>query len=140
MNAVILGFTGNQQGATSQQKERFVRLISAWTPKEFHVGDCIGADHDAYVIVRNISEGTTLVGHPPDVYGKRAFCSYDVQHDPLPYLTRNKRIVDSVETMVAMPGGFSEEVRSGTWSTVRYARKCNVPVYIIYPDGSISRA
>jgi len=37
-----------------------------------------------------------------------------------------------------MPKGKVEEWRgSGTWATIRYARKVGKPVTIIYPDGEI---
>lgn len=39
--------------------------------------------------------------------------------------------------MIATPSSKEEELRSGTWSTVRYARKLRRPVTLIYPDGSV---
>ncbi len=39
--------------------------------------------------------------------------------------------------MVAAPKSFAEELRSGTWATVRYARKQKKPVVIVFPDGSV---
>ena len=59
--------------------------------------------------------------HPPDVGALRVFCSADEALAPLPYLTRNKQIVDASEVLVACPQSAKEEMRSGTWSTVRYA-------------------
>ena len=40
----------------------------------------------------------------------------------MPYLERNKNIVNAVDFIIAAPDG-PEKVRSGTWSTVRYAKK-----------------
>ena len=38
----------------------------------------------------------------------------------------------------ATPGGFKEELRSGTWACVRYARKADRPVHIVWPDGKVN--
>jgi len=44
--------------------------------------------------------------------------------------------VDETEWLWAIPGEFKEVLRSGTWSTIRYARKKGKKVLIIWPDGS----
>ena len=36
------------------------------------------------------------------------------------------------------PQGNEEVMRSGTWATVRRARKQDKPIFIINPDGSLS--
>jgi hypothetical protein len=54
----------------------------------------------------------------------------------LPPLDRNKMMVDDCEALIATPRLMVEELRSGTWSTIRYARKCRKPVHIVWPDGS----
>jgi len=46
-------------------------------------------------------------------------------------------IVRETELLIAAPAEFSEQHRSGTWSTVRYARRLGRPVQIIGPDGRI---
>jgi hypothetical protein len=59
-------------------------------------------------------------------------------HLPLPYLARNKVIVHHTEMMVAAPNGRVERLRSGTWSTVRFAKeKMKRIVWLFYPDGTI---
>jgi len=47
---------------------------------------------------------------------------------PTPYLSRNRAIVDETEMLIATPAEFTEQQRSGTWSTVRYARACGKKV------------
>jgi len=53
------------------------------------------------------------------------------------YLTRNHELVDASSVLFACPKGTHEELRSGTWATVRYALKQHKEVVVIYPDGSI---
>jgi len=53
------------------------------------------------------------------------------------YLARNHFIVAYSEELVAAPKSNKEELRSGTWATIRYARKRKRMVTIIYPDGSL---
>ena len=43
-------------------------------------------------------------------------------------------LVDACEVLLATPKG-PEKLRSGTWATVRYARKVGKRIVIIEPDG-----
>lgn len=82
--------------------------------------------------------GFRIVGHPPIVTSKRAFFQCDELRDPLPYLARNHKIVDAVQEMLACPGEVMEQLRSGTWATIRYARRVGKPVHVILPDGRVA--
>lgn len=57
----------------------------------------------------------------------------------IPYLQRNKVIVDRCGVLVAAPGEAQEQLRSGTWSTIRYARRVGRPVIMVLPDGTVVR-
>lgn len=57
--------------------------------------------------------------------------------DPLPPLERNHRIVDACDVLIACPKDAQEQLRSGTWATVRYARKQGKRVIVITPDGTV---
>ncbi len=46
-------------------------------------------------------------------------------------LDRNRDIVAAVSILIAAPETDIEEQRSGTWATVRYARKKGIPVVIV---------
>lgn len=61
---------------------------------------------------------------------------YGIEYEPDWEPKRNHDIVDATEWLIATPKKF-EEIRSGTWATVRYAKKVKKPVTIIWPDGSI---
>jgi hypothetical protein len=99
-------------------------------------GDCVGRDYQVSWMWKNF--GGYVHGHPPLNSAKRTFFPFDTQEDPLPYLERNKKMVDNSELLLALPIGV-ETLRSGTWSTVRYARKLGKPIVIIWPTGSITK-
>jgi hypothetical protein len=48
------------------------------------------------------------------------------------YLDRNHDIVDSCSILLALPTG-QEILPSGTWATIRYARRAAVPVLLRLP-------
>jgi hypothetical protein len=56
-----------------------------------------------------------------------------------PYLVRNKDIVIETASLIAAPADPVEQLRSGTWSTVRFARQRGKPVFLILPDGTVKR-
>lgn len=97
-------------------------------------GDCVGGDEllASYWALA----GGRLRAHDPDNSAMRAFVWSDERLPPLPYLQRNRAIVDTSACLVAVPDGPERE-RSGTWSTVRYARRLGRPVAVIMPDGSV---
>lgn len=130
---MILGFSGTQYGMTDLQREAFLRVIDWREVAEFHHGDCIGADSDAHDIVLDIGNIPIYI-HPPILSGKRAFCNFaKYRFEEKPYLARNKDIVDMCHLLVACPKGLKEELRSGTWATIRYAQKMGKPVVILAP-------
>lgn len=134
---VRYGFTGTQRGMTAAQQAA-VRALLAEAPgaaPECHHGDCIGADADFHRIAVDL--GCRVVVHPPDSPAKRAWCTGHEVRPEAPYLVRNHAIVDEVDVLVATPGEEAERLRSGTWATVRYARKRGVPVLRLRPDGTL---
>lgn len=46
-------------------------------------------------------------------------------------LARNRRIVAAVDVLIAAPETDREELRSGTWATIRYARAAGKPVVML---------
>lgn len=126
-----IGFTGTQKGMSQRQREGLTRLVLSLRIIEFHHGGCIGADSQAHDIVRNMSQGTRVVVHPPSNPYKRAFKEGDIVRDELPYLERNIKIVQETRLLIAAPSSLQEELRSGTWATIRYARKMGQPLLIL---------
>lgn len=129
-----IGFTGTRRGMTTEQRLSLARLLRGWTG-EFHHGDCVGSDAQAHNIAERL--GFQIIVHPPENTSMRAFKSASIAMDPLPYLVRNRRIVDATERLIAAPMELSERLRSGIWSTVRYARKVGRPVAVIMSDGTV---
>ena len=136
---MILGFTGTREGITVGQFRSVAAFVDNYVPEfdEFHHGDCIGADASAarYALSQNI----WVACHPPVVDKWRAWVPANEFSPELPYLHRNQAIVDEADVLLAVPEAKLETVRSGVWATVRYARKAGLPVYKIYPDGTIER-
>lgn len=128
-----MGFTGTQRGMTAKQLREFREMLHYGMPVEFHHGDCIGADEEAHNSVMIHSWPCTIYIHPPCIPSKRAFCQGAVILEPRPYLERNHSIVDHCDVLVAAPKESTEQLRSGTWATVRYARKVGKHVRIIFP-------
>lgn len=130
-----IGFTGTQKGMTDAQKKRVeTYLKNNPKVKEFHHGDCVGADAEASNMAELI--GLHIVCHPPLITDKRAFMPAHETREPLDYLARNKAIVHESEMMLATPKEHNEVMRSGTWATIRYARSIGRPLIVIFPDGS----
>lgn len=132
-----VGFTGTRLGMNTLQVEAFHNFLIYNMPPEFHHGDCIGADADAHEIVHSLK--ITIIIHPPIDNKLRANCKTDFYNyrSKKDYLSRNKDIVDETDILIAVPEGRNELVRSGTWSTVRYARKQSKLIYIIFFDGEV---
>lgn len=132
------GFTGSREVPPFEQAQVLFNVMNKLFDDGFttqHNGDCIGADNVAYDIWKN-AIGGKVIGHPPDNDSKRVFNVFDGSFEPLPYLVRNKSIVRCSEVLIAAPAG-QETLRSGTWSTIRYAAKLNKRRIIIFPDGQI---
>ena len=130
-----IGFTGTQHGMSEEQKTALAKTL-VFLNGEFHHGSCIGADEEAHEIVRRFVDIRIII-HPPKNESKMAKVTGDESRIAKDYLERNHDIVNETERLIACPKSETEELRSGTWATVRYAIKMKKPVTIIYPSGLI---
>jgi hypothetical protein len=128
-----IGFTGTRRGLTREQHLVLIQIIDALEFAEFHHGDCIGADAEAHAIVRSFRPRARIVVHPGALQKLRAGCRGDETRLPAPFLARNKRIVSTTDVLIAAPGTQREILRSGTWATVRVARRMGRPVILVFP-------
>jgi hypothetical protein len=137
-----MGFTGTQQGMTAAQKLALTKLVTFQLRelREFHHGACVGSDEEAHAIVKQARPACRSVAYPSNIHSKRARClGVDVWHLPKPPLARNADVVNEIELLVAAPKEMYEVLRSGTWATVRLARKKKIAILIIFPNGKIRR-
>lgn len=149
-NAVA--FTGPRTGLSKEQKILLEQILKGYfhgmsgPVKLLMHGDCIGADaevHDLFVKGKR-EYGRRVVMFPSNMKRQRAFCNHlrmekGVEYNtkgPANALERNKKMVDKAMLVIACPSGTVEKLRSGTWSTIRYARKIRTPIVVIYPDGT----
>ncbi len=129
------GFTGTRAGMTEHQQKALELILydCSKATAAFHHGGCHGADCEAHVIAFVL---TSVVVHPGDAgqHGKWEKHLDTCELRPWkPYLERNRVIVDGCTVLIAAPKSLTEELRSGTWATIRYARKIGRPVIILDP-------
>jgi hypothetical protein len=143
-----IGFTGTQRGLTSPQLtvlRKVLDKIHETDVYEYHHGSCEGADDMFDTLIRQIvNPGSVIHIHPPLNRSKMVDCSSKpagtktVQiHSPKRYLDRNSDIVRASGMLVACPREKVEILRSGTWSTIRRARRKKIPYIIVWPDGDL---
>ena len=135
-----IGFTGTLEGLTKSQGGSFIQLVEFLGITEFEHGDALGADCESHNILldNNILKSDNIFKRPCYILNKRAFTKEgSLLEEPIAPIERNHKIVNEIEILIGCPKGFEEELRSGTWATIRYAKKTNKLTYIIYPDGSI---
>lgn len=131
-----IGFTGARDGMTLAQRAALVELLRSLEPSSFAHGDCVGADAQSHDIVLAELPLCHIHIYPPDKDEARAFKGLAGgalirEYPPAPYLKRNHAIVDSCDLLIAAPRTAAEQLRSGTWATIRYARKRGTKVSII---------
>jgi hypothetical protein len=137
-----VGITATRKGLTAAQEAALGRVLDEeWVAGGVvgHHGDCVGGDARADMLMRQ--RRYLIHVHPPDEDRYRAFLQRGAVKvsKPKPYLGRNHDIVDDCEVLIALPRLSFEELRSGTWATVRYARRLKRRIILIYPNGDIIR-
>ena len=138
MDALKVGFSGTRYGLSPAQWYALSETLSIALGDigEIHHGDCVGADKDAHMMA--VKLGIPIVIHPPENPAMRAWCGKAAEmRPPLPYMTRNRAIVDETEILIAAPARLEPVKSSGTLLTLEYARKCERPVGLICPDGFV---
>lgn len=132
-----VGFTGAREGMTEHQKSTLAYFLRDFQkPCVFRHGDNLGADYTAHSIAQKF--GFPVIIHPPTETVLRGFASnaFSVLQ-PKDASERNKDIVDSSDRLfAAVLGDQMEFFRSESWAMVRYAVSAEIPVTIIYPNGS----
>ena len=135
-------FTGTRQGLTPEQHKGLYDLVLSvlYDIDEIRHGGAVGADTQFHSIVGHIGALDKVIVYPSNVNGARGALArlegqawrVEPAMDPL---VRNKLMVALSDHIFAAPYTFHEITRSGTWSTIRYARRVRRPVTIVWPDG-----
>ena len=129
---MVIGFTGTSKGMTAYQKQRVLELLQELKPDLVRHGDCIGADTDFHLIACSLNIPTCI--HPPDNDSKRSFCKSDCILPVKPYLDLNKDIVDMSSILISTPETTKEDLHSGTWFSIRYAKRAGKEVIDVTPE------
>ena len=133
-----IGFTGTQKGMSINQFDDMVEIFKDAIAKHkdvvLHHGDCLGADHQAHDLAVALGIRTHI--HPPNDEKMRAFCKGDSTEPEKKDMDRNQDIVNASDLVIATPAQSTEVLRSGTWATVRRARKKGVELIILDPQGT----
>ena len=135
-----IGFTGTREGMTEKQMFTTRNILEKLLTRDplqniFIHGDCVGSDNQANSLVKKFY--SKVVVFPPSNSSLRAYCKADKTFDNLPYLERNREIVNHCRYLVATPSTDKPQTKGGTWYTVNYALSKGKVVYIVYPDGHL---
>jgi hypothetical protein len=136
-----LGFTGTKAGLTIRQHDMLYERLTMLKPSVFVHGGCVGGDDEADLMAATL--GIPRLVFPSTRIDKRV--SDDVLRSrtgspvwimtPKEPLDRNPDIVNAVEQLIACPRQPRMITRSGTWTTVRLARRIlgDINVHVIGP-------
>lgn len=128
-----VGFSGSSKGMSDDQIKELWSWLGIYKnieyEVEFHHGDCVGADSEAHDLAK--LRKYKIISHPPINESKRAFKKADIILEAKKYLQRNKDIAEVCDVLIAAPKEMEEVLRSGTWSTIRRARKLNKEIIIL---------
>lgn len=127
--------TGSRDGMTDNANHVLQNFLISNDIFEAHHGDCIGADTIFHNKVAKLK--IPIIIHPPNNPSLRSYCVSNKICPEKEYMDRNRDIVDDSDILLAFPLSEKEVLRSGTWSTIRYARKTNKKIFIILSDGKI---
>ena len=137
-----LMFTGTQIGMTRHQKN----VLYDWLVQrdaiieEVRHGGCVGADAQFHAECVAFGLAELIEVYPSNIPSKQARLdedTYKIMHNPAEPLDRNLTMVYASEVCLATPKERDEIMRSGTWATIRAARRNHLRVIIIEPDGAV---
>ncbi len=141
-----IGFTGTRKGMTPLQRSSLAAHLKHLQNDSLafavHTGCCLGADEQFVELCAEVFRCCVrIVGHPGDwgpLVSQAACARSNVLLPCKPHLERNRDIVAESECLIAAPEA-AETLRSGTWSTVRHARRLRMPITIVWPDGNVTK-
>lgn len=145
---MIVGFTGTRNGMTEAQRAAVRAELSKWRTAAGDLmaiagdpdglsglhGDCVGADADFDALCREHQIPTSC--RPCTFESMRAMTGAREIAEPVRPMERNRAIVADADIMIACPPNDTPIKKgSGTWATIRFAERADVPTIIVFPDG-----
>lgn len=134
----VYGFTGTRRGQTEKQLNAVSEVFQD-LEGILHHGACHGADRQAHSLANLMSKVMWPSNEDQYTWAAQNKGPNDIVKDIAPPLTRNRDIVYHAKVVIATPGEMSERLRSGTWATIRLAKKWGRPLFIIYPNGLVEK-
>lgn len=146
---MILGFTGTRQGLTPAQRVALPGVLATLPERVLH-GGAVGADTEFqnFLMSQPLSCAVAVEIYPATRVSQQTW--FKKKHQVFPSgrellihlvvfdpLVRNRIMTRRCDHLLACPAEATEQRRSGTWATVRYARAAGKPITIIAPDGTI---
>lgn len=135
---VEIGYTGTRQGMTIEQHAALCKIMLCYHKTEgafrWHHGCCVGGDEQCHNLAKIFD--FKVRGHPPINTALMAnLDGFESTAPPEQYIPRNHKIVNETEILIATPHQVQEVQRSGTWATIRFAKKIGRRVVMIRPNG-----
>lgn len=133
--------TGNTEIPIDAYKILSHALTEITEVEEFNTGGADGIDTEAAKLAWQLFDRVNVVHrlfYPEGKYWNKETLNYTNVHIPVPggYLKRDDALAEACDILLAFPRNGFEIMRSGTWATVRRARKAN-RIIVFYPlDGS----
>lgn len=126
MRELIVGVIGSRYPIPRYQSEPAIALLEQLRPTAVHHGGCTGADELLAIAASKLDSSPTIVCHPasdvPDWFRSKV-APADFVQPAQPALKRNRAIAKAVHVLIACPSDSDPSGKSGTWSTVRAAKR-----------------
>ena len=136
-----VSFTGSRRGLTQPQAITLAATLEDNKIDHVNHGGCIGADEQFHGLCLGMDNNPSITIHPASNVNSKyeaVLLGHDEEVEPRPALERNKDMVAACDTLIACPDSPHELLRSGTWATIRYAKRINRDIMLILPDGTIN--
>ena len=135
---MIVGVSGSQNANINLHSHLIIGGIREHSDRGDQItqGGCIGADAIAMIVARLVFDRpihTVLPADHSKVFAgwRRYTTTWEQMPDGTSYMDRNDRLVEQIDKLIAFPMEATEVLRSGTWSTIRRARRKGIPVIIV---------
>ena len=130
-----VSFTGTRIGMSKTQERLFTEFLTKYKDEIelFAHGSCCGCDEEAHDLVKKIlGNGVFITVFPSTSKTRKILSGANYVATPKIPMDRNIDIVKAgSDLLIACPRSDKEILRSGTWATVRIARKLKIPVVIL---------